>query len=150
MRCSFNPPGLHTPERPGKGRGIGCGLRQSVRRLAAGQGDLTAMTPCPGTVKACWGADLRQFQEARLCAALGALTKTGLRCNRGSTQDITGSRIRHDGSKDGVALLRRTEELHKELAQSTRLTRKRSPLGQRDHRLKRNRVALIKGEIDGY
>jgi len=44
-------------------------LRQSVRRLAAGQGVLTAMTPCLGTVKACRDADLRQFQEARLCAA---------------------------------------------------------------------------------
>ena len=47
------------------------GLRQSVRRLAAGQGVLTAMTPCLGTVKACRDADLRQFQEARLCAARG-------------------------------------------------------------------------------
>ncbi len=27
-----------------------------------------AMTSRFGTVKACWGADLRQFQEARLCA----------------------------------------------------------------------------------
>lgn len=71
MRCLLNPPDPHTPERPVKGRGIGCGLRQSVRRLAAGQGVLTSMTSCLGTVKARWDADLRQFQEARLCAAPG-------------------------------------------------------------------------------
>ncbi len=35
--------------------------------------------------------------------------KDGLDCNRRSTQDITGSRIRHNGSKFGIALLRRTE-----------------------------------------
>jgi hypothetical protein len=46
-------------------------------------------------------------------------------------------------------LLRLAKGLHQELAQWTRLTRKRSPMGQRDHRLKRNRVALTKGEIDG-
>jgi hypothetical protein len=28
--------------------------------------------------------------------------KDGLSCNRGSTQNITGSRVRHDGSNDGV------------------------------------------------
>jgi cell wall assembly regulator SMI1 len=50
--------------------------------------------------------------------------KDGLCCNRGSTQDITGSCIRHDGSKDSVALLRRTEELHQKLAQWTRLAQK--------------------------
>ena len=60
-----------TPQNDPKDRGIGCGLRQSVRRLAAGQGVSTAMTPRLGTVKACSDADLRQFQEARLCAALG-------------------------------------------------------------------------------
>jgi len=43
------------------------------------------MTSCTGTVKAGWDADLRQFQEARLCAARGA-HKDGLDCNRGSTQ----------------------------------------------------------------
>jgi hypothetical protein len=57
--------------------------------------------------------------------------KDGLSCNRGSTQKITGSCIRHDGSKDGVALLRRTEELHHALAQWTRLARMRCLLGQR-------------------
>jgi len=51
--------------------------------------------------------------------------KDGLGCNRGSTQKITGSRIRHDGSKDRVALLRRTEELHQELAQWRRLAQMR-------------------------
>jgi cell wall assembly regulator SMI1 len=51
--------------------------------------------------------------------------KDGLCCNRGSTQDITGSCIRHDGSKDSVALLRRTEELHQELAQWRRLAQMR-------------------------
>ncbi len=66
----FNPL-VVTPQNDPKGRGIGYGLRQSVRRLAAGQGVSTAMTPRLGTVKACWDADLRQFQEARLCAAPG-------------------------------------------------------------------------------
>ena len=47
----------------------------------------------------------------------GRAHKDGLSCNRGSTQEISGSRIRHDGSNDGVGLLRRTEELHQELAQ---------------------------------
>jgi hypothetical protein len=43
--------------------------------------------------------------------------KDGLSCNRGSTQAIAGSRIRHDGSKFGVALLRLAKGLHQELAQ---------------------------------
>ena len=43
--------------------------------------------------------------------------KDGLCCNRGSILDIAGSRIQHDGSKDGVALLRSIEVLHQELAQ---------------------------------
>ena len=148
MRCSFNPPGLHTPERPGKGRGIGCGLRQSVRRLAAGQGVLTAMEPCLGSVIACWGAELRQFQEARLCAARGALTKTGLRCNSGRRRQLLG----HASGMTAASTASRccgVLKLHQELAQWTRLTRKRSLMGQRDHRLKRNGVALTEGEIDG-
>ena len=114
-----------TPQNDPKGRGIGCGLRQSVRRLAAGQGVSTAMTRRLGTVKACSDADLRQFQEARLCAARGRAHKDGLSCNRGSIRDITGSCVRHDGSNDRVALLRTTEESHQVLAQW---------LGQRMHR----------------
>ena len=75
-----------------------------------------AMTSCLGTVKANRDADLRQFQEARLCAARARSQRRAV-CNRGSIQDITGSRIRHDGSKDGVALLRLAKGLHQELAQ---------------------------------
>ena len=56
--------------------------------------------------------------------------KDGLNCNRGSAQDITGSRIRHDGSKNGVALLRRTEELHQELVQWRRLAQMRCLKGR--------------------
>jgi len=79
----------------------------------------------------------------------GRAHKDGLSCNRGSTQNITGSRIRHDGSKDGVALLRRAEGLRQELALGTRLTQKYSLLGQRTDRLNAKRVALSEGRIDG-
>lgn len=79
----------------------------------------------------------------------GGAHKDGLDCNRGSTQDIAGSCIRHDGSKFGVALLRRAEELRQELALWTRLTQKYSLLGQRTDRLNDNRVALSEGRIDG-
>lgn len=79
----------------------------------------------------------------------GRAHRDGLSCNRGSTQNIAGSRIRHDGSKDGVALLRRAEELRQELALWTRLTQKYSLLGQRTDRLNDNRVALNEGGIDG-
>jgi hypothetical protein len=112
----FIPPDQHTSGRPKRDRGIGCGLRQSIHRLAAGQRVLTAMTPCPGTVKVRWDADLRQFQEARLCAAPGRSQRRAV-CNRGSTQAIAGSRIRYDGSKYSVALLRLAKELHQKLAQ---------------------------------
>ena len=47
----------------------------------------------------------------------GRAHKDGLSCNRGSTQNITGSRIQHDDSKDRVALLRLAKGLHQELAQ---------------------------------
>lgn len=79
----------------------------------------------------------------------GRAHKDGLSCNRNSIQNTTGSRIRHDGSIDCVALLRLAEELHQELAQWARLTQKYSLLGQRTDRLNDNRVALSEGRIDG-
>ena len=45
--------------------------------------------------------------------------KDGLSGNTGSILDIAGSRIRHDGSKDSVALLRLAKELRQGLAQWT-------------------------------
>ena len=49
----------------------------------------------------------------------GRAHKDGLSCNRGSTQEITGSRIRHDDSENGIALLRLAKRLHQELAQKS-------------------------------
>jgi hypothetical protein len=60
----------------------------------------------------------------------GRAHKDGLSCNRGSTQEITGSRIRHDDSKNGIALLRLTEELHQKLAQWRRLAQMRCLKGR--------------------
>ena len=133
-----------------KGRGIGRGLRQSVRRLAAGQGVLTAMTSCPGTVKARWGADLRQFQEARLCAAPGRSQRRA-----GLQQGIRHrTSLGHASGMTAASTVSRCCGLLKSCTRNWRnrvegLTQKRSPMGQRDHYLKRNRVALTKGEIDG-
>jgi hypothetical protein len=75
--------------------------------------------------------------------------KDGLSGNTGSILDIAGSRIRHDGSKDSVALLRLAKELRQGLAQWTGMAQKRRLLGQRTSCLKCNRLALSKSEIDG-
>ena len=83
-----------------------------------------------------------------LCTRDG-LTKTGWIATRDRRRQIAGSRIRHDGSNCSVALLRLAEGLHQELAHWTRLTLKRSLLGQRADWSNDNRVALSEGGIDG-
>lgn len=85
----------------------------STGRRAAG---LNAFTRAmhgqkPGAIKTC--ASFKRPVSVRR----GAPHKDGLNCNRGSTQSIAGSCIRHDDSRDGIALLRRVEGLHRELAQ---------------------------------
>ena len=80
----------------------------------------------------------------------GALTKTGWIAAGDRRRQVAGSRIRHDSSNCSVALLRRVERLHQELAQGTRLTQKYSLLGQRTDCLNDNRAALSEGGIDGY
>ena len=108
------------------------------------------MTSCLGTVKACWDADLRQFQEARLCAAPGRSQRRA-----GLQQGIdAGKSLGHaSGMTAAIAVSRccgLLKILHQELAQRTRLTQKYSLLGQRSDRSNDNRVALSEGGIDGY
>ena len=119
----------HASGRPRKkGRGIGRGLRQSIRRLAAGQRVLMALASCGARAKPI-GTQTCASSKRPVSVRRGRAHKDGLDCNRGSTQDITGSRIRHDGSNDRVALLRLTEELHQALAQEDEVVRRSSAKG---------------------
>jgi len=147
-RFQFIPPDQHTSGRSKRDRGIGCGLRQSIHRLAAGQRVLMAITSCAARPKPIGTQTCASFKRPVSVQRRGA-HKDGLSCNRGSTQNITGSRIRHDDSKDSVALLRLAKGLHQGLAQWTGMAQKRRLLGQRISCLNCNRVALSKSEIDG-
>ena len=128
-RFQFIPPDQHTSGRSKRNRGIGCGLRQSIHRLAAGQGVLMAITSCDARPKPIGTQTCASFRRP-VSVRRGRAHKDGLGCNRGSTQDIAGSCIRHNGSKDSVALLRRTEELHQGLAQWRRLAQMRCLKGR--------------------
>jgi len=99
----------HTPERPVVGRGIGCGLHQSVHRLAAGQRVLMAFAPRETRQKP-WQTEVCASSRRPVSVRRGRAHRDGRSCKRGSTPAKPGSRIRRDGSEAGVALLRRTEE----------------------------------------
>lgn len=107
VRCI--PVDRHTPERPGKGRGIGCGLRQSVHRLAAGQRVLMAFAPRETRQKP-WQTEVCASLRRPVSVRRGRADRGGRSCNRGSTPAAAGARIRRDDSEASVALLRRTEE----------------------------------------
>lgn len=110
---------------------------------------MTAIAPCDAQAKPWRYKTCASFKMPVSVRREGALTKTGWIATGNRRRQITGSRIRHDGSNCGVALLRLAEGLRQELAQGTRLTQKHSLLGQRTDRLDDNRAALSKGGIDG-
>ena len=79
------------------------GLRQSIRRLAAGQGVRWLLQRETSAKAQAWRGTAPAFGRPSLCSA-GALTKTGLAdCNSMSVCSIAASEIPPDGGNDGLA-----------------------------------------------
>jgi len=148
MRCI--PVDRHTPERPAKGRGIGCGLRQSVHRLAAGQRVLMAFAPRE-TRRKHWQTEVcaslrRPVSVRRECAH-----RDGRSCNRGSTPAML------DHASGVMAARTASHCCGVQIKGCTGNRRNtRGGLAQKRRRLKvlladvRRRQRFVEGKIDGF